>query len=36
MRGERPFLLVSLRQGDGIKSVVDWVRQQIPARERTA
>jgi urease accessory protein len=36
MRGERPFLMVSLRQGDGLPEVIDWVRQQIPRRVTTS
>jgi urease accessory protein len=32
MRGERPFLMVSLRRGDGLQDVIEWVRQQIPTR----
>jgi urease accessory protein len=32
MRGERPFLMISLRQGEGAEQVVDWVRQQLAAR----
>ena len=33
MRGERPFLLTSIRQGDGFDEIVRWVRQQIPGVE---
>jgi urease accessory protein len=29
MRGERPFLMVSLRQKEGLEEVVAWVRQQL-------
>jgi urease accessory protein len=29
MRGERPFLMVSLRQKQGIDEVVKWVREQF-------
>ncbi len=36
MRGERPFRMVSLRQGDGLQEVIDWVRQQIPPRVKTS
>jgi urease accessory protein len=32
MRGERPFLLVSLRQQQGVEEVVGWVRQQFASR----
>jgi urease accessory protein len=31
MRGERPFLMVSLRQGQGVEEVVAWVREQLDA-----
>ncbi len=31
MRGERPFLMVSLRQNEGLDAVVAWVRDQIPS-----
>jgi urease accessory protein len=30
MRGERPFLLVSLRTKEGLEEVIHWVRQQLP------
>jgi urease accessory protein len=33
MRGERPFVLASIRQGQGLQEVIDWVRQQIPSRK---
>ncbi len=36
MRGERPFLLVSLRKGDGVAEVLAWVRQQLASRPRTS
>ena len=32
MRGERPFLMVSLRQTEGVEEVIHWVRQQFPSR----
>lgn len=32
MRGERPFLMVSLRQKEGVEDVVRWVREQLPSR----
>jgi urease accessory protein len=32
MRGERPFLMISLRQGEGAEQVVEWVRQQLASR----
>ena len=28
MRGERPFLMVSFRQNDGVEGVIGWVREQ--------
>jgi urease accessory protein len=36
MRGERPFLMVSLRQKEGIEEVVRWVREQLPSRAKTS
>jgi urease accessory protein len=32
MRGERPFLMVSLRQKEGVEEVITWVRQQLASR----
>ena len=29
MRGERPFLMVSLRQEEGVEEVISWVREQL-------
>lgn len=29
MRGERPFMMVSLRHGDGAQEVIEWVRMQL-------
>jgi urease accessory protein len=29
MRGDRPFYMISLRQGDGVEDVVRWVREQL-------
>jgi urease accessory protein len=34
MRGERPFLLISLRTGAGVESLLQWVRQQLESRLR--
>ncbi len=34
MRGEKPFMMISLRQGDRAAEVVDWVRQQLAARRK--
>jgi urease accessory protein len=36
MRGEKPFFLISLRQGDGVEDVVEWVRQALASRQRTS
>ena len=36
MRGERPFLMVSLRQKDGVEEVVTWVRQQLASHVKTS
>jgi urease accessory protein len=36
MRGEKPFFLVSLRQGDGVEDVLEWVRQALASRRRTS
>ncbi len=32
MRGERPFLMVSLRQKEGVEEVITWVRDQLASR----
>jgi urease accessory protein len=31
MRGERPFMMISLRQKIGIEELVNWVRSQMPS-----
>lgn len=36
MRGDRPFLLISLRQGTGVESLVQWVDTQLASRPRTS
>ncbi|HZW33611.1 MAG TPA: urease accessory protein UreG [Isosphaeraceae bacterium] len=36
MRGERPFLLVSLRQKEGVEEVIRWVREQFASRATTS
>ncbi|WP_437194581.1 urease accessory protein UreG [Planctomicrobium sp. SH527] len=36
MRGERPFLMVSLRQKQGIEEVITWVREQLSSRTKTS
>lgn len=32
MRGERPFLMMSIRQNEGVEPVVQWVRDQFASR----
>jgi urease accessory protein len=34
MRGERPFILISLRTGEGVDQLLAWVRQQLESRPR--
>src|SRR5438128_7281312 len=34
MRGDRPFLLISLRTGAGVDGLLQWVRQQLESRPR--
>jgi urease accessory protein len=36
MRGERPFLLISLRTGAGVTDLLTWVRRQFESRPRTS
>ena len=36
MRGERPFLLISLRQKQGVEEVIAWVREQFASRATTS
>ena len=36
MRGERPFLMVSLRQNEGVEEIVQWVRQQLPSLAKSS
>jgi len=36
MRGERPFLMVSLRQKEGIQEVITWVREQLASRVKSS
>src|ERR1700758_4775821 len=36
MRGDRPFLLLSLRIGDGVDNLLQWVRQQFESRPKTS
>lgn len=34
MRGDRPFVLISLRTGEGVDQLLVWVRQQLESRPR--
>jgi urease accessory protein len=36
MRGERPFLLISLRQNEGVEEVIKWVREQFASRAKNS
>ncbi len=36
MRGDRPFLLLSLRTGEGVEDLLQWVRTQLASRPRTS
>jgi urease accessory protein len=36
MRGERPFLMVSLRQKEGVDEVIQWVREQLASRAKSS
>ncbi len=36
MRGDRPFLLLSLRTGEGVEELLKWVRTQLASRPRTS
>jgi urease accessory protein len=36
MRGERPFLMVSLREKQGVEEVIRWVREQLASRAKTS
>ncbi len=36
MRGERPFILISLRQGTAVEDLVQWVETQLASRPRTS
>jgi urease accessory protein len=36
MRGDRPFLLISLRTGEGVDQLLAWARQQLESRPRTS
>jgi urease accessory protein len=34
MRGERPFLLISLRTGAGVPELIQWVKEQLASRTK--
>src|SRR5438045_8369597 len=36
MRGERPFQLLSLKTGEGVAEMLQWVRGQLASRARTS
>ena len=36
MRGDRPFMMISLRQGDGVEEVMQWVREQLASQRKTS
>jgi urease accessory protein len=36
MRGERPFLMVSLRQKQGVEEVIKWVREQLASTAKSS
>jgi len=36
MRGDRPFLLISLRTGAGVPELLQWVRKHLESRRRTS
>src|SRR5271168_2412457 len=36
MRGERPFFLLSLRTGEGVAALLQWVQQQLASACRTS
>ncbi len=36
MRGDRPFVLISLRQGNGVEEVIQWVRQLLASARQTS
>jgi urease accessory protein len=36
MRGARPFLLVSLKTGESVEDLLQWVRQQLASRRPTS
>lgn len=36
MRGDRPFLLISLRTGEGVSELTQWVRRQFESRPKNS
>lgn len=36
MRGERPFLMVSFRQQEGVEDVIQWVREQLASHVKAS
>lgn len=36
MRGDRPFMMISLRQKEGVEEVVTWVREQLASYAKTS
>ncbi len=36
MRGDRPFLLLSLRTGEGVPELIQWVMQRLASRPKTS
>ena len=36
MRGDRPFLLISLRTGENVPELLQWVRQQLESPPKTS
>src|SRR5262249_14335709 len=36
MRGERPFMLISLKTGEGVPELIQWVRQQLASRPKSS
>ncbi len=36
MRGDRPFILLSLRIGENVSDLLQWVRQQLESRPKTS
>jgi urease accessory protein len=36
MRGERPFLMVSIRQKEGVQEVIQWVREQLASHGKSS